>query len=351
MICVTIMNNLNPKTTDPLVSIAINKLSNIDPSAWDTDAMDIWKSSARNAGMLEGRSDADQAACWSAAIRSMAVIDQKKHKKYLKIRKELEEAPAVEPCDVDWPNMCVGGQSDGVSYRLMLFVDGKRIDITLSSTQLEDPSFVLSRIRHATGKFNITNPYRDKKEAWGNSVLATWWTRLQREEHQDETSVTEESIRRFCQMKVTNSADTARAFDQTSKAILEEGYIYVAWEGLVKFVKRDVGDMLASKTLTSALLSLGFSKTKRGSKNDQKRFWFIERQVLFKDYDIDSGEAGIGEESGDREQGTAMDDGLDVDILLEAERTRLAGQGSGTNAVNEEEGAAEAGEDASFIPF
>src|SRR3990167_2301405 len=119
------MSNLNQTNNDPLVSSAIGKLNSVEPVAWDTDARELWGRVCLEHGFNTGRSEADIEAAWKAAIRSMSVGAQTKFKKYLKIKKELKGHTSITAHEVDWPAMCIGGQTDSVSYSLNLLVEGE----------------------------------------------------------------------------------------------------------------------------------------------------------------------------------------------------------------------------------
>lgn len=314
------------KHEDPLSSLAQSKLFSMDPEVWDTDARTLWEMEAKNLEIWDNRSEADRAAAWSAALRGMGVKSPVKHKKYQRIRNAQRTKTPIEPYKIDWPGMCIGGQTDSVTYSLILLVEGVKVDLTLSSVQLANPEYVIHRIKNITGKFNIVNEFKGDLAVWENDVVAVWWQALARTEHQDEVQTCVTLIKQFCRMHILDGAKKG-AFEQTAKAIEHNGSIFVAWEAILRFVKKEIGDKLTNNALSGALSRLGFTKEIVRETASRQRFWVINKSTL---YDTTTGEAWDGQEQGIDFPSSDIDEGLEIDFILKKERS-----GSTTENQNE----------------
>lgn len=281
-----------------LTKVAISKLTDSKPRAWDTNARQLFDSTAKNshpdagADMLE--------AAWKNGLAHMRDHYRDEWDTYAKHTKNPTGVTAVSWDDVK----LIKGQADGDTFELHFEVEGVPCVIECTDLQLLDPAFVLRKLVLYTYK-DISCPYLGRKqlEAWRRNVVLPWLKSafIKHVDRETTASAIEGLIREYC--SDTTEADTgAEAWLQQKRPVLEKEIVYVPFSGLQEFIARRLGNDPSKKAIKNTLARLNFSLVKKGKM--RLRFHAIHTNKLYEyDENTDPGETGGGEVDADRDRG------------------------------------------------
>lgn len=291
------MNTPNDRKSDELIALAEKALEGGRPSTWDTDAYDLWVLRANERHLLDDRSEADKRAAWMEALRAMRINHPADYKQYERLRKLDKQSFVFETINIEWGFALKSGGTDGQTYDLVLDILGEDVKLfNLTRDQITDPAYVIEVVQHETGKFNIGNPYSGAdKNKWKIQVLMLWYPQLKKGPRQNPTDMIGEVIKDYGLRKMVESG-AASPFKQTDKAVRREedglSFIYIPSKGIRKYANKTFDKNLAERTLTNALVSLGFQATRKGEARSS--WWRILEHDLYGTNTI-AGETGVGE--------------------------------------------------------